>query len=369
MKDQCPVRPASATSDLSDLTDVELVAEVGRRATRERQATADLIRVLIEFDRRRLYLGEGHSSLFAYCTAALNYSEHAAFNRIEVARAAARWPQLLASLEDGSLHLAGARLLAPHLTAENIDMALASARHKSKREIEQVAAGLARRALLVAVAAEQYRLHLTISRATRDKLRQIQALLSHQLPDGNPAVIFDRALELLLKELERRRLAATNHPRKVRSRAQRSRHIPAAVKREVWTRDEGHCAFVGRQGRCTERNFLEYHHVVPHAEGGRPTAANIELRCRAHNTYEAETYFGPEVVAAARRRKQMAKIDVGDEMADAAPVAVRKASNGGSGSSDCDPLMTAGSAMAGDESGSGRRFDHAPGRVKRNQRS
>jgi hypothetical protein len=320
MKDQCPVQPTFAASDLSDLPDADLVAEVGRRAARERQATADLIRVLIEFDRRRLYLGEGHSSLFAYCTSVLHYSEHGAFNRIEVARAAARWPQLLTCLEDGSLHLAGARLLAPHLTAENIDMALATARHKSKREIEEVAAGLARRAVLVAVAAEQYRLHLTISRATRDKLRQIQALLSHQLPDGNPAVIFDHALELLLNELERQRLAATDHPRPARSQRPRSRHIPAAVKREVWKRDEGRCGFVGRQGRCAEKNLLEYHHVVPHAAGGPPTAANIELRCRAHNAYEAETYFGAEAVAAARRRKQMVKTGAQAEMPDGVPV-------------------------------------------------
>jgi 5-methylcytosine-specific restriction endonuclease McrA len=262
--------------------------------------------VLIEFDRRQLYLGEGYASLFAYCTSVLHYSEHGAFNRIEVARAAARWPQLLACLEDGSLHLAGARLLAPHLTAENIDLALATARHKSKREIEEVAAGLARRALLVAVAAEQYRLHLTISRATRDKLRQVQALLSHQLPDGNAAVIFDRALDLLLKALEHQRWAATDRPRKGRTPAPRSRHIPAAVKREVWTRDEGRCAFVGRQGRCAERKFLEYHHVLPHAADGPPSVANIELRCRAHNAYEAETYFGADIVSAARTRQRSA---------------------------------------------------------------
>ena len=71
----------------------------------------------VEFDRRRLYLGEGCPSLFAYCTQVLHYSEHGAFNRIEVARAAARWPQLLECLADGSLHLAGARLLAPHRAA------------------------------------------------------------------------------------------------------------------------------------------------------------------------------------------------------------------------------------------------------------
>jgi 5-methylcytosine-specific restriction endonuclease McrA len=237
----------------------------------------------------------------------LHYSEHGAFNRIEVARAAARWPQLLECLEDGSLHLAGARILAPHLTAENIDMALAAAGPKSKREIEEVAAGLARRALLVAVAAEQYRLHLTISGATRDKLRQVQALLSHQLPDGNPAVIFDRALEVLLAALERQRLGATKRPRTARARKPRARRPSAAVRREVWARDEARCAFIGEQGRCNERKFLEFHHVKPYAEGGQPTAVNIELRCRAHNVYEAEVHFGPQVIAAARARRQGAK--------------------------------------------------------------
>ena len=80
------------------LSDSELVQEVARQAARERSATADLIRALIEFDRRRLYLGEGYPSLFAYCTGALHYSEYSAFNRIEVARAAARWPSVDVSL-------------------------------------------------------------------------------------------------------------------------------------------------------------------------------------------------------------------------------------------------------------------------------
>jgi hypothetical protein len=66
------------------------------------------------------------------------------------------------------------------------------------------------------------------------------------------------------------------------------------VKREVWRRDEGRCAFIGTRGRCTERGFLEYHHVQPYAAGGSATAANIQLRCRAHNMYEASLFFGSE---------------------------------------------------------------------------
>lgn len=76
----------------------------------------------------------------------------------------------------------------------------------------------------------------------------------------------------------------------------RSRHIPAAVKRAVALRDAGRCAFAGQAGRCVERGALEFHHVVPYAEGGKATAENIQLRCRAHNQYEAEQWFGPLMV-------------------------------------------------------------------------
>lgn len=75
-----------------------------------------------------------------------------------------------------------------------------------------------------------------------------------------------------------------------------SKHIRAGVRREVWQRDAGQCAFVGANGRCADRGFLEFHHVVPYAEGGEAVAANLELRCRAHNAYEAERWFGPLVV-------------------------------------------------------------------------
>lgn len=114
------------------------------------------------------------------------------------------------------------------------------------------------------------------------------------LAASDPAEIFDQALTLLLKDLERRRCAAVKSPRPAREAAGGSRHIPASVKREVWRRDDGRCAYTGRAGRCSERSFLEYHHLRPYAVGGRGDAANIELRCRAHNAYEASLFFGSE---------------------------------------------------------------------------
>jgi hypothetical protein len=72
-----------------------------------------------------------------------------------------------------------------------------------------------------------------------------------------------------------------------------SRHIPASVRRAVWARDGGRCAFVAPDGRrCGETAFLEFHHVRPYARGGPATVENIELRCRAHNGYEAKLALG-----------------------------------------------------------------------------
>jgi hypothetical protein len=72
-----------------------------------------------------------------------------------------------------------------------------------------------------------------------------------------------------------------------------SRNPPAAVKGAVWVRDLGRCAFVAASGhRCSERRFVEFHHVEPYVLGGAASVDGIQLRCRRHNDYEGRLYFG-----------------------------------------------------------------------------
>ena len=333
-----------------DLSDCDLLGELERAASNEREATARLIALLAEVDSRKLYAGQGYSSLFIFCTHQLHLSEHAAYLRIEAARLARRFPAILDRLCDGSLHLTALSLLGPHLTTSNHVDLLDTVRHKSKRDVEQLVARLRPQADVPSVvrklptlrsasipvsdipvpvpvrhaatpdermpnsapsapiaaacaaprppeikplAPDRYKVQFTVSRETHDKLRRVQDLMRHTIPDGDPAAIFDRALTLLLAELSRAKFAATDRPKREHGTAQRhSRHIPAAVKRSVWSRDGGRCAFRGEQGRCTETGFLEFHHVVPYADGGETSAANLELRCRAHNQYEMDLWSG-----------------------------------------------------------------------------
>jgi len=152
---------------------------------------------------------------------------------------------------------------------------------------------------------ERYRVQFTIGKESHDRLRRVQALLRREIPDGDPGAIFDRAIALLLETVEKKKLGAAKKPqppRAIRSgtdespsgRPLPSRHTPSHSKRSAWRHDGGQCAFVSKEGRrCTERAFLEFHHVRPYALGGPATAENISLRCRRHNQYEADLVFGP----------------------------------------------------------------------------
>lgn len=225
--------------------------------------------------------------MFFYCTKRLHLSEHSAYKRIEVARVSRNVPVILEALEAGALNLTTALLLAPHLTASNHAELIAAASFKSKREVEHLIAERFGKP----DAPAGYKIQFTADRDTYDKLRQAQALLRHQNPYGDIAPIINKALTLLIADIERHRLGIVGQPRTARATAEGSRHIPARVRRTVWERDGGQCAFRGPRGRCEERGFLEFHHVRPFAKGGAATVENIQLRCRAHNVYEAELMF------------------------------------------------------------------------------
>ena len=67
--------------------------------------------------------------------------------------------------------------------------------------------------MIAPLAPEIYKIQFTMTREMHDRLRQAQNLLKHVIPNGDPAVVFDRALTLLLKDLERNKFAATTRPR------------------------------------------------------------------------------------------------------------------------------------------------------------
>ncbi len=129
-------------SSPSRLTDAELLERMPRLVLAERAGTADVIEHLVEIDQRRLFLDQACRSLSCYCIERLGYSEDEAGKRVTAARAASRFPGLLAELRSGTLHLTGLCQLAQYLTPENYDALVGHARGKSRRQIEELVARL-----------------------------------------------------------------------------------------------------------------------------------------------------------------------------------------------------------------------------------
>jgi 5-methylcytosine-specific restriction endonuclease McrA len=198
------------------------------------------------------------------------------------------------------------------------------------------------RATLMPLSPGKFELRLTIDRETREQLLYAQALLGHAVPSGGMAQVLKRAVDALVRELEKNKFAkcvrtsvSRQQPRD-KSHENNSRHIPAHIRRAVWQRDGGQCTFVSPTGRrCEERTRLEFDHTQPLGRGGQTTAGQLQLKCRAHNQFAAECAYGTEFMRrkreAAKRRASRTAAQI-DSRSDAQP----HPSAGGHGSPESD---------------------------------
>jgi hypothetical protein len=168
------------------------------------------------------------------------------------------------------------------------------------------------------------RLHVTVSKRFMEKLDSARDALSHSHPGADSEAILEAGLDLLIERAAKRKgivqrprtpKAAPSHGLPESSgerRASRnsaaearemgvspdgeeaeSRHIPAAVKREVWIRDGGRCQWpLDGGGTCGSTLRIEFDHIVPRARGGGSTVSNLRLCCRLHNGLAARQHFG-----------------------------------------------------------------------------
>jgi len=352
----------SSHASFDSLDDQALLRQFSELVRQDREGKANLLRHIDAIESRKLWARLGHTSLFDFLVTRHHMSEATAFKRIGAARTARRFPVLFSMIARGELHLSGIHRLTAHLTPENHEEVLAAAKHKTVRQIEELVAHLAPKpdvpsilralpnpastapALTATSVAHspapavpsdtavvqpapglltprrdpeptplspgRWKLQVTLSQRSYEKLKQLEDLLAHEIPNGDPARIVERALAALLKQVHKRKTGITARPRAAKTEAgtkleteltpkgQRTRHVEAAVRREVWPRDDGRCGFVGEDGhRCNATRGLQFAHRQAWGKGGPNTASNLGLRCilcrMRHKMHYAEYAFMP----------------------------------------------------------------------------
>jgi hypothetical protein len=314
---------------LSHLNNHDLLEAFSGLVAQDRRTTAALLAYIAEIDARHLYLQAGFESMKAYCMAVLHLSEQGAYKRLLVARLGRHLPAIFPAIADGRLHVKGAVLLSSRLTSDNADDLIAAAANRPSSEIELMIAsrfpraeslrlddGIAPQVVVTQrpeakplspgivdsppkvrtriepLSAERFTLQVTLPGETHDKLRRLQDLLGHAVPNGDVAQVLDRAFDALMVELEKRKFGGAS----VREPTHR-RAIHAQTRKAVYERDRGRCVALLEDGRrCGSTKRIEFDHIIPLAKGGKSTIDNLRTLCRAHNQAAAEQEFGIEFV-------------------------------------------------------------------------
>ncbi len=336
------------------------MARLGDLLSTERNSVADFVILLAEVERRRLHLELGYPSVFTFLVENFKLTKASAFRRGAAARLVARYPVIADYLRDGRLSLTTLVELRAVLCDETHEQILDRAAGKTEDEVKDLVAALrpvpapadlfrllpARPAQLPLVStgpvleppavpaaavdlaaapdtagrstaptppdsrpaprppatirpiSEELRvLRVTVGRDFADDLARARSLLSHVVPNGNLEQILHECIRRTIAACEKRR-RGSDRPRTRKGPPPRSeRAIATDVRREVWRRDAGACAFEAPTGkRCGSTHQIEFHHLVPFARGGPSTVENLSLRCRQHNQYAAELDYGQELV-------------------------------------------------------------------------
>ncbi len=324
----------------------------------EHHAMADFLVALADFHRRRGWVELGYSGLFPFLHKELGLSKAAAFFRMTAAELIQRFPEIVEPLRDGRLCLTTMASLAKVLTPENRAEVLPRFFHRSKQEAAAIAAEFCpvasppTRTVVTTVAAPgtaaaqmgqdsggtdrvrpakppcpegtkgpqaaapslpdpvrpmavepltagQARLHMTVSPEFLAKLEAARLALSHSLPGASAVDVLSAGLDLLL-ERDARRKGQVERPRPAppEDRAEPGAvHIPAAVRREVWRRDQGCCQWpVSSGGVCGSRVRVQFDHRIPRVDGGPSTTLNVRLLCSVHNRLAARERLGDRLM-------------------------------------------------------------------------
>jgi hypothetical protein len=218
--------------DLKRLSNSELHKSFMDAVQMERNSLKGVLLHVIEVDRRHVYFDFNCSSLFAYMTEVMGYSNGPAQRRIDAARLSYEIPQLVETLESGAVNLDQIRLMQQSIrqvvkeshkpvTTEQKIQVLSEIIGKSLAESEVIVANsfevkIKKSVRILHQADESVRMEISFSREQWAKLEEMRTLLSHSLPTGSWDDVFEYVAEKVIlqksKFVEKRQYTKTTKP-------------------------------------------------------------------------------------------------------------------------------------------------------------
>ena len=201
------------------LSDEDLLRQTLDKTAQERNLTAEVLKLLEEINRRKLFAARGFSSLYAFCVEYLGYSEASAHRRVASVYLMSQVPEVEEKIRNGSLTLsnvaqaqvffqAEAKNKNPLSTHEKRTL-LEKLEGKSARQAERELIGLSSNpeALISKdrirpITQDHYEIKFIADQALLDLLTQVRGLLAHKNPNFTTAELISEMAKMTLVQLK-----------------------------------------------------------------------------------------------------------------------------------------------------------------------
>jgi len=278
----------------------------------ERKLTHEILNHIILFQKVGGYLKLGYSSMHQYLTRALGYSDDMSYRRLKAAQLMQDVPEVEDKLKSGELNLTQASLIQKSVeTAQKEKGTKVSNETKAKIiHSNEKMNNFETKSILVSEleltpkfddkvspqSNNTVRVELNLTQEQYEKLKLVQSLLSHKIPDQNLSSVIELLLDQSLNKnsftKDRMTRSFRLNPRKVdqkKAEPNQKRYIPIFVKQALFKRSNGCCEFISKEGiRCQSRYKLQVDHFeVPFSQGGENSIENCKLLCSSHNLHRA----------------------------------------------------------------------------------
>jgi 5-methylcytosine-specific restriction endonuclease McrA len=328
--------------NLKSLSNEILDQNLQQLVRKEREILSEILLLVCEVDRRKLYLDYAFPNLFSYMTQHLGYSAGSAQRRIDAARLSKVVPELVECLESGALNLAQVGLVqkAARQVFKVSHVKITGAQkqellnHLVGRSFEESQV-LVAQSLNIEIqtapkvqyqADESVRLEVSFTKDQWAKMEEMRALLSHALPNGSWAEVFEYLADKVIqqkmkgpkkavrgdvvevksvqlnkfsekaefKDKARDKLRSPNNIIKAPSARtlkeldhkgiENRAYIPVEISKQIFRRDQ-YCQYRdNKSGRkCASKWQLQIDHIKPVWAGGDNSLSNLQLLCAGHN--------------------------------------------------------------------------------------
>ena len=275
------------------MNDKTLVKNLQLKVREETKTGLEIIELIEEVFRRRLFSDYQCKSINAFCIKVLRYSPAEAARKVNACRLIQDLPETKKLISTGEINQTIASSFQSYINSENkyreskINLTekkeiLNELKGKSCSEVER---------LLV----EKSQSPQKPTREVKKKIKNNRVAISFTMDESEYEQLIEKMDEFGVSSVEelfikmRKTLDVKKEIRKYSKKKPdniKSRNIPAAVKRKVFVRDDNKCVI------CGSKRNLELDHVTPISVGGLSTEFNLRVTCKSCNSRNAVIFYG-----------------------------------------------------------------------------